>query len=167
MNTIDYEEACLEHLSNMSFYEEVEEDPNANYRKQFDDHIKELRDEDLISEVEQHNMLKGERTPNFYGLPKLHNTFDHFPDIRPICSGTDSPSCRISEFVDSFLKSAAIKTNSYIKDTTDFINKTRNIALPEDQEIRVCSLDVKSLYTNIDHEEGTEACRHYLNGRRN
>ena len=73
----------------------------------------------------------------------------------------------VSEFVDSFLKNAAFKTNSYVKDTTDFINKIRNINLPTEGEVRICTLDVKSLYTNIDHGEGLSACFHFMSQRKN
>ena len=52
MNTTDYEAACLRHLNNRTYYDEVEEDPNTDYREQFDDYIKQLRGDDLITEVE-------------------------------------------------------------------------------------------------------------------
>lgn len=49
---------------------------------------------------------------------------------------------------------------SYIKDTTDFINKLKNIRLK--QESYLVTLDVASLYTNIPHTDGIDACTYFL-----
>ena len=54
---------------------------------------------------------------------------------------------------------------SYIKDTTHFLLKLRALTnLPP--ETMLATLDVTSLYTNIPHSEGIEACRTALNSRR-
>ena len=87
-----YEKKCLEHLEDQTFYEELHQDPNPLYREQFDAVICELKDAKLLSTVEHNILLEGCRTPNFYGLPKLHNEYTDFPDLRPISSGTDSVS---------------------------------------------------------------------------
>ena len=169
MDTKQYEKACLDLLQDKEFYEEVEEDPTPRYRVQFDERADRFRVLNLISDAEEAAMRKGNRTPCFYGLPKTHKHFETFPDLRPICSGSDSPSVKTSEFVDGFLKPAATKTASYVRDTTSFINKTRNISLPTspDQDIWLCTLDVKSLYTNIHHDDGVEACKSFLDKRNN
>ena len=73
----------------------------------------------------------------------------------------------MSEFVDSFLKAAAQKTTTFIKDTTAFISRIREVNLDNSEDIYLVTLDVKSLYTNIDHEEGIAACEHFLNLRMN
>ena len=49
---------------------------------------------------------------------------------------------------------------SYIEDTTDFINKVRNLKLNKDTYL--VTLDVSSLYTNIPHNEGIESCIYFL-----
>ena len=50
---------------------------------------------------------------------------------------------------------------SYVKDSTDFINKIEsNATLPVGTIIR--TLDVSSLYTNIPHEEGIESIKNQL-----
>ena len=67
-------------------------------------------------------------------------------------SGSGGPTERISNFVDSLLQPIAKKQESYIKNTTHFINFIENTRLP-DNAILV-SLDVCSLYTNIPQEEG-------------
>ena len=59
-------------------------------------------------------------------LPKIHKTI-HQPPIRPIVSANQSPTERISEFVDFFLKLKIPHLKSFIKDTTDFLTKISTI----------------------------------------
>ena len=57
--------------------------------------------------------------PVFYTLTKIHKPD---PVGRPIISGCDGPTEKISSFVDTLLQPIAKKQQSYIKDTTDFIS---------------------------------------------
>ena len=66
-----------------------------------------------------------------------------------------------SQFVDFHLKPLVCTIPSYVKDTTDFLNKlTATDNLPDNALL--VSLDVTSLYTNIPHDEGIDACRFFL-----
>jgi len=97
------------------------------------------------------------RIPVFYTLTKIHK-----PIMvgRPIISGCDGPTERISSFVDTLLQPIAQKQQSYIKDTTDFINFIEKTKIDEDTIL--VTMDVSSLYTNIPQEEGTEiVCKAY------
>ena len=163
MNTSDYEKAALQQLTNTEFYKEIAEDQTMQCRKTVDELAAELHDSGFTNEFENDTLRKGERTSQYYGLPKIHKDYDTFPALRGICSGSDSPTVRLSEFVDTFLKPIAVKTLSYIRDTTDFINKTRNITVKEGSTL--VTMDVISLYPNIDQDEGAEACEHALNNR--
>ena len=49
---------------------------------------------------------------------------------------------------------------SYLKDTNDFINKIAGIKAKEGAFI--ATIDVDSLYTNIDNTYGLEAVKNYL-----
>ena len=71
--------------------------------------------------------LKFPRTPIFYGLPKIHKLFKNFPPLRPIVSGYKSCTCRLSEYLDSFLKFQASRCKSFVKDTKDFLSKIDGI----------------------------------------
>ena len=88
-----------------------------------------------------------------------------FPPIRPICSGHNGPTAHLSEFLDTFLKAAAVKTSSYIRDSAHFINKISTLILPSDSTPILVTMDVISLYPNIDQDEGTAASEHFLNQR--
>ena len=59
------------------------------------------------------------RNPVFYTLTKTRKVN---LSSRPIISGCDSPTERISAFVDSLLQPIMKEQHSYIKDTTQFIN---------------------------------------------
>ena len=87
------------------------------------------------------------RIPVFYTLTKIHKPT---PVGRPIISGCDGPTERISAFVDHLLQPIAQIQPSYLKDTTDFINFIEKTRLPPNTTL--VSMDVTSLY--IPQEEG-------------
>ena len=89
------------------------------------------------------------RIPVFYTLTKIHKPT---PVGKPIISGCDGPTERISAFVDHLLQPIAQIQPSYLKDTTDFINFIEKTKLPSNTIL--VSMDVTSLYTNIPQEEG-------------
>ena len=97
------------------------------------------------------------RIPIFYTLTKIHKPI---PVGRPIISGCDGPTERISSFVDTLLQPIAQTQLSYIKDTTDFINFLEKTKIGQDTIL--VSMDVSSLYTNIPQEEGMNiVCKAY------
>ena len=101
------------------------------------------------------------RTPKFYMLPKIHK--EGMPG-RPVVSSVSSPTEKISAFVDEFLKSMAQELPSYIKDTIHFLQKIDKVGEISEDTYMV-TLDVKSLYTNIDNEEGLRVFEEELEKR--
>ena len=101
------------------------------------------------------------RAGRFYILPKIHKQGN---PGRPVISSNGHPTERISQFVDYHLKPLVQKLPSYIKDTTHFLLKLQELGTLPSNAILV-TLDVSSLYTNIPHKEGIEACCHFLNTR--
>ena len=99
------------------------------------------------------------RTSRFYILPKIHK-----PGIlgRPIVSSSGAPTGKISYFVDHHLNPLVRKIPSHIKDTNDFLLKLQQLDDLSSESLLV-TLDVISLYTNIPHLEGLDACRETLN----
>ena len=85
---------------------------------------------------------------------------------RPIVSSNSHPTERISQFVDYHINPLVSTLDSHIKDTTDFLNKLSNLGNLPNNAILV-TLDVSSLYTNIPHNQGIDACRHFLDTRPN
>ena len=99
----------------------------------------------------------------FYTIPKIHK--QGHPG-RPIVSSNSHPTERISQFVDFHLQPLVTKLPSYVKDTTHFLNKLNSIGqLPDG--ILLVTLDISSLYTNIPHNDGIQACSEFLDQRLN
>jgi hypothetical protein len=100
------------------------------------------------------------RKPSLYLLPKVHK-----PDVpgRPIISGCEGPTVRLSEYVDIYLKPLIQYIQSNVKDSTDFLKRIfkLNDTLPKD--FILITIDVKSLYTNIPNREGIYASTNHLN----
>ena len=99
------------------------------------------------------NALKA-RTARFYILPKIHKSLvpGKVPG-RPIISGNNCATEKISCLVDAHIKPFVKTYPSYVKDTTDFINKVESISgLPQD--FIQATMDVTSLNTNIPNHEG-------------
>ena len=69
------------------------------------------------------------------------------PVGRPIVSGCDGPTEKLSSFVDKLLQPKVKQQKSYLKDIADFVNYRENTKVPED--VILVSMDVTSLYTNI------------------
>ena len=153
MDVETYDSACLQQLEDTSFYKEMDHDPNPGYKEDVMEEIKKLKDEDLVTEAEFAMLAQGAKTPAFYGLPKLHSVKaeDIFPPLRPICSGSESCTKRLSEFLDRFLKAAARKLPSYIQDTTSFVKKIRDFvpSTTSESEIHLASMDVNALYPKL------------------
>ena len=89
------------------------------------------------------------------GLPKIHKNFDSIPPFRPIVSGCGSVCEKISNLVDFHLQPLAKQNASFIKDTTDFCRKIKNVRCSEGAIL--VSADVSALYTEIDHDDGIRA----------
>lgn len=86
----------------------------------------------------------------FYLLPKLHKK--GCPG-RPVISGCNTPTEKISAFVDHHLKPLVTSVPSYIKDTNDFLRKLIDIGTIPKEAILV-TIDVVGLYPHIPHDEG-------------
>ena len=160
MDSNKYNEAFLQQLTDNEYHEEIEHDSNTEYRQIIDSTIDKMSASELITDLESTKTKQGTCTPRFYGLPKLHKQYSDFPPLRPICSGYNSCTVRISEFVDTYLKLIAQQSLSYVKVTTAFLNKPCNFTISPNTIANhfLVTMDVTSLYLNIDHEEGTEAC---------
>ena len=102
-----------------------------------------------------------------YLLPKIHKDRKVWPGEgkvlpgRPIIADCGSESYTSAEYIDHFLAPLAKQHKSYLKDTNDFINKIAEIEAKEGAFI--ATIDVDSLYTNIDNTNGLEAVKQIFN----
>jgi len=159
---IDYINEGLRQLSDNNFYREVPTDLTQQHNTEVSKLIDNLLSENEISDKCADYLCNAQpRTPQLYLLPKIHKNKTPVPG-RPIVSANNSPTEKISQLADHFLKPIVQTTKSYVKDTTDFINKVEQIPHLPDGTI-LATIDVTSLYTNIPHDEGIQACERFLN----
>jgi peptide-methionine (R)-S-oxide reductase len=158
----DYIDEGLRQLSDSKFYIETNTDLTHFHNEIVTSLVNYLEEQGEISrKCSRYLQNSNPRTSELYLLPKVHKNKLPMPG-RPIVSANNSPTERISEFADFFLKPLVQKTRSYVRDTTDFINKIESITtLPA--ECYLCTVDVTSLYTNIPNDEGVTACTNILN----
>lgn len=130
--------------------------------------LEEMYEKELIS-GKQKEYLLGPGIPRprrFYLLPKIHKKTDSWtvphkiPPGRPIVSDCDSETYHTAEFVEYHLNAISQKHQSYLKDTYDFISKTKNLVIPSNAFL--FTIDVDSLYTNIETQAGMEAVRNCM-----
>ena len=112
----------------------------------------------------QRDYLVGESEPRprlFYMLPKIHKDpaawsrpFE-VPPGRPIVSDCSSETYHTAEYIDSYLYPLSLRHASYVKDTYDFVQKVKGLRVPA--QSLLFTMDVDSLYTNIDIAGGMRA----------
>ena len=90
-------------------------------------------------------------TPRIYGLPKIHK--DGAP-LRPIVNIIGGPTYLLAKFLASKLKPLVGYTDSFVKDSSSFINELKGLKLERDD--RFVSFDVVSLYTCIPIKESID-----------
>ena len=164
-NRQDYIQEGLRQLNDVNFYREVDSDLTHQHNQEIHDFVTHLQDTgDISLKCMQYLCIPRPRTPQLYLLPKIHKNKFPVPG-RPIVSANNSPTERISQLADYFLQPFVKSTKSYVRDTTDFINKIEELTPVSDNAI-LCTIDVSSLYTNIPNQEGIQACSTQLEQNR-
>ncbi|CAJ0966790.1 unnamed protein product [Ranitomeya imitator] len=155
MNTSDYMKEANRQLMDTRYYKKLESDPTQDYYKELNKMVsclpdKFIRANDLIPE--------SPRTGTFYMLPKIHKSGN---TGRPIISCVGTLTEQVSGWVEGILKPLVKDTPSFIQDTTDLLNKlSARGPLPEGTIL--ATMDVESLYSNIQHQDGLNACKFFL-----
>ena len=120
------------------------------------------------------------KTANFYGLPKIHkskviqtemekcnNIYVKITEnldlpFRFITGGPICPTSRLSELLDILLKPYYCKIKSYIRDSTDLLNKLPKFTGEEINDIIIITCDIKDMYSNITLNLGIKAIRYWI-----
>ena len=151
-------------LSDSRYYRKIQNPIYSETGLKVNEILQDLLIKKFISE-KQFQYLKSPEEPRprqFYMLPKIHKPLEKWPVTnmppgRPIISDCSSESYRVSEYIDHFLQPLASKHASYLKDTSDFLNKLKELKISENSLI--VTMDVESMYTNIDHDSGLAAVK--------
>ena len=88
-------------------------------------------------------------------LPKIHKRLGNVPG-RLVISNCGTPTEKVSEFLDYHLKPVMQSAKSYIKDTSDFLRKLKELGEVPENAI-LATADVVGLYPSIPHSDGLEA----------
>ena len=119
-------------------------------------HKDNLIDHEALKYLSSNSKLKAGRS---YILPIIHKQGN---PARPIISSNGHPTERIFESVNYHLKPLVQTRPSFIKDSTHFLLQLLKLE-PLPNNAILDTLDVSSLYTNIPHNEGIDACRYFRN----
>ena len=145
-------------------YLRVASDPTGEFVSKVKQAVQDALATNVIdSDTANYLVVEKARPGNIYFVPKIHKP-QRPPPARPICNTINSATANISKWVDDQLQPLVQTLPSYLKDDNHFLRKINEInnseTLPADTLL--VTLDVKSLYTNITHENGIRACEHYM-----
>ena len=87
--------------------------------------------------------------------------------MRVIVSGRSHATERIAELAEKQLEPHVLNQPSFVRDTTDFINKIGQTQLPVSTTPLLFCMDVSKLYPSVPRDEGIAACRDALDSRSN
>ena len=162
MSREDYVAEANRQLSDDQYYHPLDTDPTETISSEIRSFLTEMAERGTIdSSTKAFLTPLNPRPGRFYMLPKIHKPNN---PGRPIISSCDAPTEKISMFVDHHLHPHVEQLPSYLRDTTHFLTRIQGLDTPPPGTLLV-TLDVKSLYTNIPHADGIEACREALNTR--
>ena len=152
-------------MSNKKHYQKLPTNPTTEHAALVENAIDGLRisgalDEKLSEKLKPHHP----KTPRLYLLPKIHKPGN---PGRPVVSSIGCHTEKISKYVDHHLQPLNQALPSYIKDTTDFLNKLDTLPEKLPDNAILVTMDVRSLYTNVPNDEGIEAVKHYFRARNN
>lgn len=168
---MDREQYILEaerQLNDAVYYKKLDQPIYLDTIPLIDGILRTLKTKKFINE-KQRKYLKGDLQPRerrFYTLPKIHKDPNSWtipfevPPGRPIVSDCGSETYYTAEYLDFYLNPLSIRHPSYLKDTYHFIEIVKNLEIPSNSYF--FSMDVASLYTNIDIVSGVNAVKKWF-----
>ena len=146
----DYISKCNKLLDVGEDYEKVDDDPTLRIYEEANSIVRKYEEQGILKESEVRTLVDfTPRTPCFYGNVKIHK--DGYP-MRPIVSQVNGPTSHLSELADVILAEAEAKVPELLKDTMAFLQSVQQRKVSPNAIL--ATLDVTSLYTRIDWDEG-------------
>lgn len=159
LDTSLYLEDCRKQLSVESFYRRIASPLASSPR--VSRILLSLRARGAINRKELAYLLppSNPKPRRFYTLPKIHKRHPQnaAPPGRPIVSDVGSSTYHVGRMLDFFLGPLARRLPSHLTDSFELIAKLSTASLTTTTIF--CTLDVRSLYTNIPITEGIERVR--------
>ena len=116
----------------------------------------------ITKDLKDYLIPKGTQPGKVQGNPKIHKKNHPF---RTIINGSNHATETMAKVVEQELSENVRNLNTYIKDTTDFLQKLNNISQPLPNETIMFCLDVKALYPSVPRIEAKSACKTALENR--
>ncbi|XP_056404927.1 uncharacterized protein LOC130296905 [Hyla sarda] len=158
-----YKTMCLDLLRDRDGYAVLTSDPTDEFLLELENVLVDALDKRLIDRDEFKFLLPNKpQIATFYALPKVHKGL-HPLKGRPIVSGVSSITQNCGIYVARILREFVTALPSYIRDTSDLLQKLDGITVETD--VLLASIDVEALYSSIPHEWGLKATEHYLRSR--
>ncbi|CAJ0944428.1 unnamed protein product [Ranitomeya imitator] len=162
MDTSFYISMVRQHLDDVNTYMPVDRDPTREITQEIKQIVDSFKEQNVIdSKLAEYLINKHPVVPVFYALPKIHK-HQTLPPGRPIVASTDSLLAPLAKTVEKILTPLLGNIVSFIKDTPDFLDGLNSLGtLPKG--CFLVTMDVNSLYTNIEQNRGLEAVNCFLN----
>lgn len=165
MDRETYTQEAYRQLNQKEYYRKLKEPIYPKTVERIKQIIRKLGEKNFLNQKQITYLMPPDvpRGRIFYLLPKIHKNPESWsvpfrmPPGRPIVSDCDSDTYATAEYIEYFLNPISTRHPSYIKDTYHFIQKIKQIKLPK--ECLLFTIDIESLYTNIDTTVGLAAVK--------
>ena len=118
---------CKALIQDNSVYQHLSKDTSPTVHKELIKILQDYKNNNFISETEYTQLRPhGSNSPaaRFYGLPKIHK--NNMP-IHPIVLARGTATYNTDKFITKILQNDYGKTSSFVKDSTDFIQKVKHL----------------------------------------
>ena len=148
MDKINYITKCEAFLQDNSVYQHLYKDTSPTIHKELIKILQDYKNNNFISERE-FTLLRphGSNSPvaRFYGFPKIQK--NNMP-MHPTVSACGTATYKTAKFITKILQNYCGKTSSFVKDSTEFIQKIKHLLINPEKETLV-SFDVSVLFSSI------------------
>ena len=160
----DYITEIQSQLDDEDVYERIDNDPVPSINTKIANLLKSMNSKGEIDKKLMNFLrLPKPQLGRLYALPKIHKRQSNVPG-RPIIANCGTATENISGYLDSQMKPLMKHIPSVIKDTTEFLNRLKELGdIPP--KATLVTFDIVGFYPNIPHEEGLDAMRFYFNKR--
>jgi len=160
-----YEQFCMDHLSQCNTYERINDIPLAAIKNIIATYHTALCGTDSTLIEDSQIIIHGldSSTPSyFHAFPKIHKT----PmGCRPIVSSVNAPTTGLSKWLTFILNPIAAKIQSYVRDSDTLQREIIQLSV-EPNDI-MYTFDVENMYTSIPIEAAISAIEWFLQQRHN
>ena len=167
MNKKDYISGLSDEVEKGECYDTTGGDITPSVLKKVDKLATRLEKNGYIGKHQRRYLIPPRPTPGkLQGNPKIHKKG---APMRAVVSGRGHATERMAELAERHLDEHVESTDSYIRDTSDFLNKLQGVSQPvlvkEGHKPLLFCMDVAKLYPSVPRNEGIAACREALEAR--